>query len=58
MTFNEAEHIWQDIYINGNWGSYTSAQRMMAVEIHNGIAPASDKPLENVSWGWYISDRD
>ncbi len=57
MTFNEAEQIWQDIYINGNWDSYTWQQRTAAVEIHNGLAPASDKPLDNVSWGWNISDR-
>lgn len=57
MTFNEAEQIWKDVYINGNWGCYTSAERMMAIDIRNGLAPASDKQIETYDRWWYISDR-
>ena len=60
MTFSQAESIWKDVYINGNWNCYTYEQRTDAVDIHNGLKAASDDvSFQAPTWGrMSISDRD
>jgi hypothetical protein len=57
MTITEANQIWNDCYgtsgVSPSWGKYTSAQRLLAIEIRQ-----QEHDRQRGCWGtWSVSDR-